>query len=205
MITSIIFDLGNVLINWKPTEFLENNGFPDKEKELILRDIFNSKEWLMIDNGDISTLEAIERIASRSSLSKSKIKAVFDLRLKIITPIEQNIKLLPELKKRGYRLYFLSNFPDDIFDEVRNKYKFFNLFDGGEISARLNASKPSKKIFRLFLSRYSLKPEECIFIDDSEQNAYSARKIGIISIHLVKPELLKEKLEEILNLPLLSN
>lgn len=202
MIKAIIFDLGNVLINWKPADYLKNAGYKDAEVSLILKDVFHSEEWLKLDNGDITTPQAIKIIAKKSTLSESEIRAIFDLRLKIISPIHNNAKLLPELKKRGYRLYYLSNFPDDIFDEVKNKYNFFMFFDGGEISARLNASKPDKRIFRIFLDKYILKPEESLFIDDSDINAGAAEKLGIKAIHLDSPEVLKEKLEEALGIKL---
>jgi len=200
MITSIIFDLGNVLLNWKPAEYLDKNGFNDPEKSLILSDIFNSPEWLKIDNGDITVEVAIKSISSKSSLSEDKIRAVFDLRLKIIFPLHQNTDLLPELKKRGYRLYYLSNFPDDIFDEVIRKYDFFKYFDGGKISARLKVSKPDEKIFRKFLSAYSLVPSECLFIDDSDINAGSAEKLGMKTIQLETPGMLKSGLEKALGI-----
>lgn len=202
MINTIIFDLGNVLINWKPAEFLKNAGYNDPEISLILNDIFYSPEWLKLDNGDITTAQAIKIIAGKSALSESKIKAVFNMRLKILDPIHYNVKLLPELKRIGYKLYYLSNFPDDIFDEVRNKYEFFRYFDGGEISARLNASKPDSRIFRIFLEKYALKPQICLFIDDSNINAGSAEKLGIKAIHLDRPDILKVKLEEILDIKL---
>ncbi|HPC98728.1 MAG TPA: HAD family phosphatase [Bacteroidales bacterium] len=202
MITSIIFDLGNVLLNWKPAEYLEQNGFTDPGKSLILSDIFNSPEWLKIDNGDLTVEEAIKIISDRSPLSEDKIRTVFDLRLKIIFPLHPNTDLLPELKKRGYRLYYLSNFPDDIFDEVQKKYCFFQYFDGGKISARLRASKPDEKIFRIFLSAYSLLPSECLFIDDSDVNAGAAEKLGIKTIHLKTPGMLKSALEKSLGITL---
>lgn len=204
MIKAIIFDLGNVLLNWKPGEFLAQNGFHGPELNIILNEIFFSNEWGLLDNGDITTDEAIEIISLKSSLPESKIRAIFDLRLKIITPVDSNVKLLPELKKRGFLLYYLSNFPDDIFDEVRNKYDFFRLFDGGEISARLNMSKPDERIFRYFLSKYSLRAEESLFIDDSEKNAGAAEKTGMRAIHLTEPSMLKLLLEQYLGSAVLS-
>ncbi|MGQ9619981.1 MAG: HAD-IA family hydrolase [Bacteroidales bacterium] len=201
-ISSIIFDLGNVLINWKPGEFLKNNGYPESLRVMILNDIFISKEWQMLDNGDITCEEAVKMIAGKSLLTENQIRAVFNSRLKIISPITCNTNLLPELKKMGYKLYYLSNFPDDIFDTVRSQYGFFNYFDGGEISARLKASKPDKKIFSLLLSKYTLNPDECLFIDDSDINASSAEECGMKVIHLLKPELLKLQLEEKLDIKL---
>jgi putative hydrolase of the HAD superfamily len=108
MIKNIIFDLGNVLVSFKPAEYLEDKE-EGRTRDLILTDIFGSHEWLMLDNGDITTDEAVERISLRSSLKKDKIADIFNRRFQILQPIESNIKVLPELKKEGFRLYYLSN------------------------------------------------------------------------------------------------
>ncbi len=202
MITTLIFDLGNVLLSWKPEEFFDRNGYDKASKETFLTEVFRSNEWLQLDNGDITIKEAVESIASRSTLKKEEIRAVFDLRTKILFPLSSNTKLLPALKKHGFKLYFLSNFPDDIFDEIHNKYDFFRNFDGGEISARVNASKPDEKIFQIFLKKHYLKAENCLFIDDSHKNANSAENMGMKVIHLEEPDMLQSSLEKALNIKL---
>jgi len=138
MIKNIIFDLGNVLISFKPSEYFDKNNYPLSIKATILSDIFGSKEWLMLDNGEITTPEAIDAIATKSSLSKKEIAHIFNLRTDLMFPLDSNVRLLPELKKRGFRLYYLSNFPLDIFEEVSTEYYFFKYFDGGLISAKQN-------------------------------------------------------------------
>ena len=55
MIKNIVFDLGNVLISFKPSEYFDNKNYPETVKAKILSDIFGSKEWLRLDNGDITT------------------------------------------------------------------------------------------------------------------------------------------------------
>ena len=202
MISTIIFDLGNVLISWKPEEYFKRTGYSKELREIIIRDIFKSPEWLQLDNGDLTLEDAVESIANKSVLKKEEIGAIFDLRTKIIYPITQNTILLPVLKKQGFKLYFLSNFPDDIFDEIYYKYDFFRMFNGGEISARLKVSKPDEKIFRIFLNKHGLEPEECLFIDDTHKNAYSAESLGMKVVHLEKAEILKESLEKVLKINL---
>ena len=127
MIKNILFDLGNVLISFKPAEYFEKNKYPENIKNTILSDIFESNEWLLLDNGEISTSDAIEAISRRSSLNKNEIAHIFNLRTDLMFPLDTNVRLLPELKKRGFRLYFLSNFPSDIFDEIRSGYYFSNI------------------------------------------------------------------------------
>jgi epoxide hydrolase-like predicted phosphatase len=198
MIKNIVFDLGNVLISYKPSEYLTKMGYPDEEKNIILNDIFLAKEWFLLDNGDLTTGEAIEKISERSSLNKAGIASFFDLRTDILYPIARNTKILPALKKRGFKLYYLSNFPEDIFDEVYNKYDFFKYFDGGIISARVRASKPDKKIFEILLSKYSISSVDCLFIDDYFPNIKTAESIGMLVLHIQNQENLTDQIEKVL-------
>jgi epoxide hydrolase-like predicted phosphatase len=182
MIKNIIFDLGNVLISFRPSEYFDKKNFPAAMKTIILADIFGSKEWLMIDNGDITTQGAIDAISKRSTLNKEEITHIFNLRTDLMFPLDTNIKLLPELKKEGFRLYFLSNFPLDIFEEVRTGYFFFNYFDGGIISAEAKSSKPEPEIYKILMEKYSLLPDQCLFIDDLEKNVQTAESLGMKGI-----------------------
>jgi len=198
MIRNIIFDLGNVLISFNPADYLAKHGYSEDLKNTYLNDVFRSAEWRLIDNGDLTTEEAIDVISSRSSLKRHEISEIFDLRSKILLPIDNNIKILPELKKQGFRLYFLSNFPSDIFDDVVERNSFFKLFDGGIISARVKASKPGKRIYDILMEKYSLIPRECLFIDDLEPNVVTAVEMGMTGIWLCDTMdldiLIKEKL-----------
>jgi glucose-1-phosphatase len=182
MIKNIVFDLGNVLISFKPSEFFDKKNYPENMKARILSDIFASKEWLMLDNGEMTTPEVIDAIASRSSLKKEEIAHVFDLRTELIFPLDPNVKLLPELKKRGFRLYFLSNFPMDLFEEIKDGYYFFKYFDGGIISAEAKYSKPDNRIYEMLLEKYSLNPAECLYIDDLEVNVMAAEATGMTGL-----------------------
>jgi epoxide hydrolase-like predicted phosphatase len=182
MIKNIVFDLGNVLISFRPAEYFEKKNYPAAIKATILSDIFGSNEWRMLDNGEITTVEAIDGISKKSSLKKEEIAHIFNLRTDLMFPLDTNVRILPDLKKRGFKLYYLSNFPIDIFDEVKSGYYFFKHFDGGLISAEAKFSKPDRRIYEILAERYSLLPEECLYIDDLEVNVSSAENFGMKGI-----------------------
>jgi epoxide hydrolase-like predicted phosphatase len=199
MIKNIVFDLGNVLISFRPSKYFDDKNYPETIKSKIIPDIFGSKEWLMLDNGDISTSEAIEAIALKSSLQKEEIAHIFKLRTEMMFPLDQNVRMLPGLKKQGYRLYFLSNFPIDIFEEIKTGYFFFRYFDGGVISSEVKVSKPDRRIFEIFLEKYSLIAEECLFIDDIEINVRSAEGVGMKGLVTYGSEEISKELMEVLD------
>ena len=97
-------------------------------------------------------------------------------------PLDDNVRLLPELKKHGLRIYYLSNFPLDSFEEVRNDYYFFRYFDGGIISAEVKLSKPDIRIYIYILNKYGLKAEESVYIDDIDENIVAAEKTGMLGL-----------------------
>lgn len=179
MIRNIVFDLGNVLITFRPAEYLEKNGFPPEKRKIILSDIFGSREWLLLDEGMITTSEAIESISLRSSLTRAETEHIFNDRTSIFHLHGVNSEMLPELKKQGFKLYYISNFPGDIFEDVKTAYSFFDYFDGGIISAHVRCAKPDPRIFSIFLEKFELKPGECFYIDDTEANVRSAISSGM--------------------------
>lgn len=181
MIKNIVFDLGNVLFSFKPADFLDEKKYPENLKNQILADVFGSREWLMLDNGDITTLQAIDAIASRSLLKRDEIVRIFNYRREIIFPLDVNVKVLPELKKQGFKLYFLSNFPLDLWEDVHG-YEFFNYFEGGLISGEAGASKPDSRFYEMLLKEYKLVPNECLYIDDLEVNVKTAESLGMKGI-----------------------
>jgi HAD superfamily hydrolase (TIGR01509 family) len=179
MIKNIVFDLGNVLISFVPSDFLKKKNYPENIRNIILSEVFGSKEWAMLDNGDITTKEAIDALALKSSLKREEIALVFSFRTEIMFPLDNNVRLLPELKKHGFKLFYLSNFPLDIFEEIKNGYYFFRYFDGGIISSEVKLSKPDVRIFKTLLKDYGLKPGECLYIDDIDTNVRSAESAGM--------------------------
>jgi HAD superfamily hydrolase (TIGR01509 family) len=202
MIKNVIFDLGNVLISFVPSEYLKKKNYPSNIRNTIINDIFRSEEWKKLDNGDITVPEAIDSIALKSALNREEIALVFNFRTDIMFPLDDNVRLLPELKKHGFRLFYLSNFPLDSFEEVKNDYYFFRYFDGGIISAEVKLSKPDIRIFRYILNKYDLKAEESVYIDDIEENVTASEKTGMQGLLTFGSVKISAELGKVLNINL---
>jgi putative hydrolase of the HAD superfamily len=195
MIKNVIFDLGNVLISFSPADYLKKKNYPEHIRNIIMNDIFHSEEWRKLDEGIISVGEAIESISARSALNREEIALIFNLRIDIMFPLDENVRLLPGLKKRGFSLYYLSNFHLDTFETVSNDYFFFRHFDGGVVSAEVKMAKPDIRIYELLLTKFGLKPSECLFIDDTGINIESAARAGMKVLDTLGSENITEILE----------
>ncbi len=181
MIKNIIFDLGNVIINYNQKKII--NNFTEKEEEIkyIYNEIFNSPEWTLMDLGNITNDEAIEIINKRNGFKYEKLTQNFLREWYKKQPINRDIvELAKRLKERGYNLYVLSNMANLTYEYFKND-EFFSLCTGIVISAHEHIKKPDENVYKLLLERYKLIAEECLFIDDdnSGRNYQTANRIGI--------------------------
>ena len=103
---------------------------------------------------------------------------------------------------KQYNLFYLTNYHDELFKHSFTKYEFFQLFEGGVVSAHVKQIKPDQEIYEILINKYGLNVQETIFIDDSHKNTLAAEQLGIESIHLKEPHQLKCLLERKLNLKL---
>jgi putative hydrolase of the HAD superfamily len=92
--------------------------------------------------------------------------------------IAEMYPVVEALKQNGYGIYLLSNCPD-WFDEFKKSVPAFAFFDGFIISAYYNEIKPDEKLYKILFEKFSLKPEECFFIDDMQANIDTARHLGM--------------------------
>lgn len=181
MIKNIIFDLGNVIINYNQKKII--NNFTEKEEEIkyIYEEIFHAPEWTLMDLGDITNDEAIEIINKRNEFKYEKLTQEFLHEWYKKQPINRDIvEIAKILKNNGYNLFVLSNMANQTYEYFKND-EFFSLCTGIVISAHEHVKKPDEKVYRLLLDRYNLNAEECLFIDDDDsgKNYETANKIGI--------------------------
>ena len=196
MIKNIIFDIGNVLLEFKPLDYLKRTFNDDNIEELLYKEIFLGEEWLHLDRGILTQDEVIKAISLKNPKHEVYIKKCMDNWIDILTPIEGTVNILSELKDNGYKLYLLSNFHCLAFETVYSKYDFFKHFDGGIISYKENLLKPEGEIYYKLLDTYNLNAEECLFIDDTLVNVEAARRIGINTVHFEGCEMLRKSLSE---------
>ena len=195
MIKNIVFDLGNVLLDFDPERYLEALGYQGKVKEQLKSEIFKTDEWLMLDRGTISQEEAVEIWQQRNPDLRGEIADVMTDWEKILTLKKESLEILESLAAKNYNLYILSNFHEKAFTYVSNKYNFFDYFDGKVISADIGMIKPDPEIYEHLLNKFNLEAGTTLFIDDSQKNIAAAINKGIRVIHFNDAEGLKEELK----------
>lgn len=179
MIKNVIFDIGNTLLSFDELSFLTSRYSNKAVVEALRKTMFQSPEWNMLDCGILSISEALQIFYSKQPQLKQEISDTMRDWLGSLVPINESIKLLRELKSKNYKIYFLSNFYEEGFYYMKNKFPILNESDGYLISYQVKLMKPNIKIYKMFLEKFDLKPKECFFLDDLEENLEGARKVGI--------------------------
>lgn len=179
MIRNIVFDMGNVLVRFDPEWFISREGITDPEdRKIIIRELFQSVEWAQMDLGVLS-----EKTAEPSVLARIPEKLREPVRnllhnwaapREMVPGMEETVR---RLKNAGYGIYLLSNasVSQPVYWSAMPVSRYF---DGTMVSAFVRTVKPNPVIYRLFTEEFSLREEECVFIDDSTPNVAGAIACG---------------------------
>ncbi|MEG0275668.1 MAG: HAD family phosphatase [Coprobacillus sp.] len=180
---NIIFDIGNVLLQFQPEAYLQKHYTQDTIDDLMTI-IFASDEWVELDMGTMMIKDVIKSLTSKYPKYEKQIIFILENWTDMMVPIQENVDIAYQLKEKGYSLYLLSNFHTEAIETMFNKYEFFHIFDGKVISAHEKVVKPDEEIYQILLKRYHLDPNQSVFIDDSLANITACQRLGITGIHL---------------------
>lgn len=199
MIKNVIFDLGRVLIEYEPYEYVKSLGYEDAKAAGLMRAIFNSPVWTELDRGTVRFAEAIDKMCENAPALAGDIRNVMgENKFDFFTVKEKSRQFFIELKNAGYSLYFLSNYPEEGFAYAKEKFDFLSMADGMVISAHVKMIKPDREIYEHILTKYALEPEETVFIDDLPVNVKAAEAVGIRTILFTDVDSCRAQFEQLL-------
>jgi putative hydrolase of the HAD superfamily len=179
---NIIFDLGGVVFSWNPEKIIARVFDDPAVRTLVRLKIFNHPDWDELDRGTLLYPEATLRAVERTGLPASSIAQLFRQVPLALVGMPETVALLRSLKAKGHRLFYLSNMHVASIEYLERAYIFWDVFEGGVISCRVQFIKPEPEIYVYLLDQYGLKKTQTIFIDDLTANLEPAEKMGIQTI-----------------------
>lgn len=183
MITTIIFDIGNVLADFVWEEHYRSFGYDEEMVDRIARATVKSPLWNEYDRGVMSDEELLQGFIDNDPGIEKDIRRVLQDVGPMVTRNDYAIPWIQKLQGRGYRCLYLSNFSRRAHIECAASLDFIPYMDGGILSYQDKVIKPMPEIYQLLIDRYQLVPEECAFMDDTPGNLDGAEKFGIHTIH----------------------
>ena len=184
----IILDMGNVLLEWNKDKILQ--GVSDTKEEYLVLDktIFQSGLWERLDLGTMTREELVLKVVSMlGRVYQKKVEEVIWNWPSYIDIYREVFPVLSELKKKGHRIFVLSNTSKVFYDLLEDQLSpLKELLDGFVLSCDIKAIKPDLAMFKEILDKYQLDSVNCVFLDDIEDNTIAAEKLGIKTYQVKK-------------------
>jgi 2-haloacid dehalogenase len=178
-ITTVIFDLGNVLLDWSPRRLYRTLIDDAAELDDFLTNVC-SMAWHNAQDRGRSTVEATAELQARFP-EKAELIGAFYSRWPDMTAgaLPATVDVLRELRDAGVRLIGLTNWPSQTFPPARERFPFFNWFEGIVVSGDEGLAKPDAEIFTRLLDRYDVDPATAVYLDDTLRHVETARRLGL--------------------------
>lgn len=194
---TVVFDLGNVLLDWD-RRYLFSKIFNDEAELDHFLGVVCSMEWHRgLDIGRPWT-ELAADARSRGSRYTDAIEAYRARWQETISgPIAGTVAILEELAAERVPLYAISNFAGDLYRATAPRFPFLGLFRGVVISGDERLLKPDPAIYHRLADLHGVDLGRCVFIDDSLPNVAGAEDVGMHAIHFTTPEALRSELRRL--------
>ena len=200
MIRNLIFDVGNVLLEYRWFDMLTKDyGLSAEEANRIGNEMFEPDLWgVELDGGKITLDEAILKYGEMYPQDITVIEWFLRNGELMAVKRPEIWEKIARLKEKGYKIYILSNYSKELFEKHTKDAAFLKVLDGGIVSYQVKEIKPYRRIYELLLNKYDLKAEECLFFDDRTDNVEGARNLGIQAVQVTSREMLNETLDQML-------
>lgn len=195
-INTIIFDLGNVLIDWNPNYVFHKDYFESQEQRDYFFNNICTAGWNEQQDAGYPIAKATEEKLAEFPEWERPIRDFYGRWIEMLGgPIHATVDIFRELKQNSkLKFYALTNWSAETFPIALERFDFLQWFDGRVVSGEEKMRKPFPEFYQLLLNRYNVKPGEALFIDDSLRNIKAAEQLGIAGIYFTTAEELKKDL-----------
>lgn len=181
-ITTVVFDIGGVLADFCWEDFFRSKVHDEAMVQRLGKASVRSEAWNEFDRGVLDTKGIVDGFVKNDPEIEDTIREVFADLTGLLKKREHTIPWIRAIKEAGYKVLVLSNFSKQAYDANPFMKEFLDEVDGGILSYKDKIIKPDPAIYQLLVDRNGLKPQECVFIDDTEKNIVAAKAFGMSGI-----------------------
>ena len=194
-ITTVVFDLGAVLIDWDPRHLYRTLIDDPDEMERFLAEV-TTATWNHEQDRGRTWADAVAELVALHPEHADLIRAYHERWADMLGgPIDATVEVLAELRDAGVALYALTNWSSETFPIALERYPFLGWFRGIVVSGDVGAAKPEPAVYQELVTRYGVVPAETVFIDDQPRNVEAARALGFRGIRFTDAPALRAELE----------
>ena len=193
-ICCVIFDIGNVLVDWSPRHLYAPHFQDGSELDRFLTEIVPQSWNMEMDAGKPVSVAVEERIALYPDHADLILRWRDNGTELIKGAIEGSVEIMANLRRAHVPLYAISNYNRGRFDADRKRFAFYDWFDDIVLSGDVGLLKPDPRIYRLLIERTGLDPARSLFVDDRLENVEGARSVGLLGHQFTDAEKLRQAL-----------
>ena len=183
MIDAIIFDVGNVLVDWNWKGQMENLGYSPETIDYLGKHYIGTPLWEEFDRGIRPQKEIIDELCRLHPAYETEMRTFLETIGDAIHTRPYVNAWLSDLKEKGYELYVLSNWPEPLYDKEKdNKLSFRKYMNGCMWSCHAKCIKPEPAIYKKLIKTFNLDPARCVFLDDRQENLDAAAEFGMHTV-----------------------
>lgn len=184
---TVVFDIGNVLLDWNPRHLYRKLFDDEGAMEDFLARVC-TQAWNEEQDRGRSFGEGVALLCDEHPAHAPMIRAYDERWSEMIPgPIEGSVALFEGLRGAGVRLFAITNFSLEKFAVAQRRFAFLSYFEDIVVSAQEGLLKPDPAIYRRLIERNGLTAQDCIFIDDSLRNVEGAAAVGMTALHFTDP------------------
>ncbi len=193
--TTVVFDIGNVLVDWDPRPIWRDALGPDAAVEAFLDRVDFASRNLRCDNGETFAAVAAELPDPEDERLLAMYPSRFHLSVERQVPGTWDI--VDQLEAQGVPLHAITNWSAETWPMgLKAHPRLGTMFGTTIVSGDVKLIKPDVAIYELFLQTTGLDPADCVFVDDKIENIEGARAVGMDGIHFTGAEAFAAGLKE---------
>jgi len=195
--TAVVFDLGNVLIDWDPHPAIAAAVGDDEATRFLQAEDFDFRAWNHEQDAGRPFEESERAAVERRPHWRAHIEAYrTHFHRSLTREITGTVDLLREVHAAGIRVFALTNWSAELFPVALDRFAFLRLFEDIVVSGAERLAKPDPRIFDVLAERTGVPLADCVFVDDKVENVEAARAAGLDGIVFTDPVRLREDLRE---------
>ena len=199
MIDTIIFDIGNVLLDFDYLRHFRTLFDEDTAQAIADASIRKLEVWLEMDRGVLSYEDAVNLVVQGAPHLEKEIRLAIETLYSSVESFPYATDWVKHLKEKGYRIYILSNYGEKPFAASKARMPYLSHVDGQLISYEVQQVKPQRGIYEALCHRFAICPDKAVFIDDSALNIAGAQAFGL---HTILFQNYEDALRQLQTLPL---
>lgn len=194
-LSTVIFDLGGVLIDWNPRYLYRKLMPSEAEIEHFLAHVCTFA-WNAEQDAGRSFHAATLALQAQHPEHAAMIAAYYGRWEEMLGgAIAESVEIFRQVKRSGLPVYALTNWSAESYPTAQKHFDFLREFDGVVVSGEEKVAKPDARLFHILLERYKIEATRAVYIDDSASNIATANRLGFTTIHFQSAEQLRRELQ----------